>query len=724
MAGTSGIRGTRALPRHFAVCVSKWRNITPIVLAGYVSITPFEALAQENESAPDTATSIIVTADQIRSGYVEKESEVGFGFPAESVRVPQSVQVINRRLIEDIAPSNLSDIVRTVSGVSAARNSIEPFGSFKLRGFTVSQTIVDGIRNTNSLNIQAEGLASIESVEILRGPGGAVYGLSSPGGVINVVSKKPLREFKFEAAASVGNFSHRQIDLDLTGPITSDGALRFRISGGYENRESFVEFVDVERVQIAPSIEWEPVAGLVARYQGDYRRRDGLRYIGLPLEGTLINTNEFVLPRSLFTGEPGQGDTVSESWVHTLSLERQSDGPNVERLYVRFTQTDFDQPSVAAAAFRPDGRTLNRRFNRFVEDQDEIIVGAQIVRSIRVGGFEPVLSAGVDFADWTYNSRFDRGFVGPLDVLNPVYGSSIDDIFVLAESIDKFTQVGGYIQAVVDLKPDITLMLGGRWDRLENETTDISFASSGKSVDSQFSPRAGISWQVAPGIVPYASFSRTFEANPNFGFVRSPDGAPFGPQTGRQWEAGVKLDAVVGLTSTISLFDIELTNVLTPDPADPFFRIPTGKQRSRGFEFINTWEPFENLTVLASYSYTDAFVSADTNVAPGTRLDNVPEHSVRLWGRYAQQIAQGTVGGFTAGFTSDSAVSIGIGSPLTVPGYSVFQAGAFVRRGNIVASIRADNLFDRDYLLRGAFGGNGVVPGDARRVLFTLAFRP
>ncbi len=680
------------------------------------------ATAQTNDGG--TVDEIVVTGERLQSGYVAEQAEVGLGFAGDTARVPQSIQVVTRRLLEDIKPTTLSDIVSIAGGTSSTRNGIEPFSSFKLRGFTVSQTFVDGIRNTNSLNIQTEGLASFEQVEVLRGPGGALYGVSSPGGVINIVSKKPLTTPRIEASLGLGNFDHREAMIDLTGPLSADGSLRARVVGAYEDRDSFVDFVAVERLQISPSIEWEPSSGLVLRYQADYRERDGLRYISLPVQGTLTNRDTLALPNSLFTGEPGQGNTVSEAVVQTLVVERDADGPKLDRFYVRYTDSEYDQPSVAAADLQDDGRTLNRRFNRFVEEQEEIIVGAQFVREIGFGSLMPVVSAGFDYAEWTYDSDFFRGAVAPLDLLDPVYGATVDGIFLLASSQDRFEQLGGYLQTVIDLNDDVTVLVGARIDRLENRTESRRAETSGSSTDTEVSPRFGLSWEAAPGIVPYISYGENIEANPNFGFVRSPDGAPFGPQTGRQWELGVKLNSIAGLTSTLAVFDVERSNVLTPDPADPFFRVPTGEQRSRGIELINTWQPTDNFTLLANYAYTDAEVSEDNVIASGTPLDNVPKHSGRLWGRYAWQLGGDWIGGLTGGLTYNSSAFIGIGNDLEIPSYDVFEFGAFLRRGPFVIDVKVDNLTDEDYFLRGAFGGNGVVPGDERRILVTFARRP
>ena len=692
-----------------------------------VALSPFLLFAHftfAQTTDRETVDEIVVTGERLQSGYLEEQAEVGLGFPGDTARVPQSIQVVTRRLLDDLKPTTLSGIVSVAGGTSSPRNGVEPFSSFKLRGFTVSQTFVDGIRNTNSLNIQAEGLASFEQVEVLRGPGGALYGLSSPGGVVNIVTKKPLTTSRMEASIGIGNFDHRDVMLDLTGPLSGDGSLRARVVGAYEDRDSFVDFVGVERLQLSPSIEWEHSSGLVLRYQADYREREGLRYISLPVEGTLTNLDTIDLPNSLFTGEPGQGDTVSEALVQTFVVERDADGPRLDRFYVRYTDTEYDQPSVAAAGVQDDGRTLDRRFNRFVEEQEELIVGAQFVREIDFGGFTPTLSAGFDYAEWTYDSEFFRGAVAPLDLLDPVYGATVDGIFLLASSRDEFEQIGGYLQGVFELGDDVMVLLGARVDRLDNTTESLRNGTSGSSTDTEVSPRFGLSWEATPGLVPYVSYAETFEANPNFGFVRSPDGTPFGPQTGRQWELGVKLASIAGLTSTLAAFDIELSNVLTPDPADPFFRVPTGEQRSRGIEFINTWQPAENFTLLASYTYTDAEVTEDNVIESGTPLANVPKHSGRLWARYAQALGGEWIGGLTGGWTSNSSAFIGIGNDLEIPGYDIFEFGAFLRRGPFVVDIKVDNLSDEDYFLRGAFGGNGVVPGDERRILVTFARRP
>jgi outer membrane receptor for ferric coprogen and ferric-rhodotorulic acid len=154
------------------------RSTVTVRLLGIASIVltaPATMAAQAAVDTVQTLPGVAITAGRSAVGYIERHSDVGLGFPAELRRVPQSVHVISNRMLKEQRPVSLAEIVRNTGGVSASRNSVENFRSFKLRGFEIGEAFTDGIRNTGSLNIQGEGLGTIERVEILRGPGAAVY---------------------------------------------------------------------------------------------------------------------------------------------------------------------------------------------------------------------------------------------------------------------------------------------------------------------------------------------------------------------------------------------------------------------------------------------------------------------------------------------------------------------------------------------------------------------
>jgi len=681
-------------------------------------------VAQAPRDSATALPGVVISAGKSADGYIERHSDVGMGFPTELRRVPQSVHVISSRMLREQRPVSLAEIVRNTGGVSASRNSVEVFRSFKLRGFDIGEAFTDGIRNTGSLNIQAEGLATVDRVEILRGPGSAVFGLGAPGGVVNLVTKKPLAERRAEFTMSAGNFGYVQPEIDLTGPVDAKGRLRYRLIGSYQQRDSYIDFVSPQALQVAPSVEYSLRDNVILRYQLDVRRNEQLRYISHPFVGTVSRTDEIRLPRSLFTGEPGQGATKNDGEQHTLLLERTTGSVGRDRLFVRINDNRFLQPSVAPNVQSADGRTLTRRFNLFDEAENERVLGGQIVRQRTLGRTTHTVSLGADVATWWYTSEFTRGAIDPLDLVNPVYGAQPSGLFVLADSRDEFVQGGLSVQDAISIGPRLTVLAGGRLSRLTQQTEDRSSSTTTESEHTQFSPRLGAAFEVSTGIVPFVSLSQSFIARPSFGFVRSPDGSPFEPERGSQMEAGIKFDLGGRLMTTLAAFEITRSNVPTPDPDDPALRILTGEQRSRGIEFLGSWEPTDRIALFGSYAYTDAVVTRDETFATGARLDNVPFNSGRLWGRWSQLVRQRYIFGATAGVSYASDVRPGIGNPLRVPSYTVVDAGLFVDASKVSVQLTVQNLTDDFYFVRGAFGGNGVIPGDARRIMTTVRWRP
>jgi iron complex outermembrane receptor protein len=541
--------------------------------------------------------------------------------------------------------------------------------------------------------------------------------------VLNIVTKKPLAVQQSDLSFSGGNFGYFQPEVDVTGPIGSGTALRYRMIGSYQQRESYIDFVEPEALQIAPSLEWSLRPDLIVRYQLDLRRNSQLRYISLPFVGTVSRTDELRLPRALFTGEPGQGLTRNDGEQHTLMLERSLGAVTRDRLYARLTDNRYFQPSVAPNVQSADGRTLTRRYNQFDESEAEAVFGGQFVRQRALGQSLHTVSFAFDVARWSYDSEFVRGSVPPLDLLNPQYGAVPTNLFTLADSRDEIVQGGLSLQDALAIGDRLTLLVGGRVDRVTLNTEDREGGTDATSTNTQFSPRVGAAYEVVRGIVPFVSLSRSFLSRPAFGSVRTRSGETFAPERGRQIEAGLKLDLGGRVMSTFSVYDLERSNVPTADPDDPAFQVLTGLQRSRGFEFLSSWEPTPQIAFFGSYSYTDARVINAANFDEGAWLDNVPYNSGRLWSRWSTSLGSQRTLGLMFGLTYADQVAPGIGSALRVPGYTVLDGGAFLELRNLSAQLNAQNLTDDFYFVRGAFGGTGVIPGDARRVMLTLRWR-
>jgi iron complex outermembrane recepter protein len=639
--------------------------------------------------------------------------------------IPQSIQVVPQQVIEDQKPLTLSGILRNVSGLSQTRTDFEVFRSFKLRGFDVLDTTTDGVRNTDSLNIQPDGLANVERVEVLKGPASALYGRGSIGGGINIVTKKPLPDSHREISLNMGSFKHVQPGVDVSGPLNKSKSARYRLIGEYERRDSFIDFIEIEKYQIAPSLQFDLGSSSTLTLQSDYRYHRQPRYLGLPLYGTITGTDDIKLPLSRFLSEPGLDKTKNTGLQSTAILNHRFSSDWSGQVAYRWTQNSFFQPTAPPRALQADNRTLNRGFNLFDERERESAIEANTTRSVRWGSVEHKVTAGFDYAWWRYDSKFFSGAIAPINIENPVYGAQPTGVFLLADTRDIISSYGLFAQDQMTLLPKLKAVVGGRFDRIRNKNTDFAVPVNGERKDSQFSPRLGLVVEVAPRVSVYGSYSTSI--HPNYGEAfANPIAEPFRPQRGRQYEAGIKFDLSRRLFGTVSGYQVTQKDVLVDDPGDQsgFFSVPTGEQRSRGLEVDLFWSPVNSLDILTSYAYTDAEVEKDTDPSLiGKSLKNVPRQSARVWGKYELAIGDDSRLGFGGGFTYTSDLPGDLGNTFVVPGYTVSDAMAFFKYKQLTLQVNVYNLFDNEYFHRAAFGAQGIIPGEPLRAVASIGVR-
>lgn len=705
-------------------------TLVSLLLASVLSARSAGAQTQSGvaSSSPTTSnvdtvarriTGVLIKAGPDLTAGVGRIADVGMGFSTDVGRIPQSVYVISKQLLFEQQPSTLSEIVRNIPGVSAARVTAETFRGFKLRGFPVTETVTDGIRNTGSLNIQPDGLASLERVEVMTGPSGAIFGQAGGGGgAVNLVTKKPLSVRRYEATFGAGESGLLNGTVDAGGPLTSGKSLRYRLVGGYDERQSVIDFVEPKAFQVAPSLEWTRGVTSVL-YQLDWREREQIRFHSLPFVGTLVGRSHVQVERDLFTGEPAQGLTKNHGLQQTVQLRRIIGQKTLARVYARLTANSYFQPSVTPRTIQADSVHLNRRFTLFDDAEDEIVAGAQIARRDTLAGAEHVITVGADASRWEYNSRLSFGTVAAIDLANPVYGSPISNVNLIDDTGDRWTNTGAFVQDLIALTPSVTLLAGVRADRLTNFTQSRVSNTSGDLTRVSVSPRVGATWEIRPGTVAFASYSRGFIANPFAGSLPSPEGTPFEPQRSIGYETGVKLDLPGSALLGASLFQLDRTNVPTADPDDATRQVTTGEQRTRGAELALAWEPTSFSSVLANYARTSALLVRDNTFTPGNRIENVPENTARLWGKVEKPFGAGAALGATFGLTYASDVAATLANTIFVPGYTVLDAGLVLRTSRGDVQLLVQNLTDRHYYARGAFGGIGVIPGEARRIMLS-----
>ncbi|MEH2082412.1 MAG: TonB-dependent receptor, partial [Nostoc sp.] len=321
-------------------------------------------------------------------------------------------------------------------------------------------------------------------------------------------------------------------------------------------------------------------------------------------------------------------------------------------------------------------------------------IDTHVIGDFNTGNIKHKLLVGFDLFRQTRRTSVLRTAAAPLDVFNPVYGQPLGDTLGGVDVFFRDDALGFYLQDQVTLANNLKLLVGGRYDLVENEFANRITSTASVQSDSAFSPRVGIVYQPIAPVSLYASYSRSFEQITGAGR----DDSLFKPQRGTQYEVGVKTDLFDNkLSATLALYQLTLTNILTSDPIDSNFDVQTGEQRSRGVELSVTGEILPGWNVIGFYGYTDARFTKDNNIPVGNRVSGAPEHVASLWTTYT--FLTGSLKGFGGGIGFNY---VGDNKPdnlntYTIPSYFLTDAALYYRQNNFSVGLNLNNIFNVRY---------------------------
>jgi len=651
-------------------------------------------------------------------GYKADRSITGTKTNTPLIKTPQAVSVVTRDRLDDQNVRSLPDAIRNVPGVNVINTGGFDADFYDIRGFRSSNnTYLDGLKSDPSLFVEQETFG-LQRVEVLRGPASVLYGQNAPGGIVNLITKRPLSAPHAEVGVSTDTFGSFEFNADGGGPLFESDRARIRLSALFSDKQDFTDFVQKKRVFVQPTLEVDlppdTTLTLIASYQQDV---DFIKNQGLPAQGTVLPNPNGSIPLDRFTGEPDFNDFTIEQSRLGYELDHSiSDGWSI-RHNVRGQVYDFAGQTIFNAGFAGNQRDLNRAPS--FQDVDNVSVASdlQVEGNASTGSIEHHLLLGTDYYYRDLRRQFGGGTVAALDVFAPAYGSSVTRGTTFLDSDSLQNDLGFYGQDQIDLSERLSVVLGGRYDIAWLDTTNNLTGAETSKRDDAFTGRAGILYEVVPGVVPYFSYAESFVP------VSGTDaqGQPFEPETGTQFEVGVKtefLDGKVGWN--IALFDLTRQNVTTTDPNNTNFSIQTGEQRSRGVETellvnLDQWE------AVASYAFMEAEITKDNTFSEGNGLRSIPRHSASLWGKYK-------FSGLLSGLSIGSGVRFvgeregDLANTFTLPDYTVVDAGVFYETESLDASLNVSNLFDKDYFI-GSFSRNQVHIGEPLTVRASVSIK-
>ena len=615
--------------------------------------------------------------------------------------IPQSIQVINRKVIDDRQALTITDLANNVSGVQRGGFDFGDFPSqvYLIRGFE-GKSLINGFREQTVIN--SYDITAVDRVDFLKGPSSVLYGQGGLGGMVNTVTKMPTPDTHLWTRGSFGSFDLYRGELDAGGNLPGNNDLFGRINFAYRNSGSYIDFHHDDNIFVSPSFTWNITPQTDLTVLLHYQSLENVFEYGLPQEPESLN-----VPISRFFGEPGFNNMQVESGSASYFLNHRFNDDWRFRSAFRSNMAREKDRSMMATFLYDDRRTLDREAQTFKEriDADDYALQNELYGKFKTGAVNHQVMVGTEVArvDNASGLSFaEPGTIPTIDIYNPVYGQSFKDFAApnisLHQNTDSF---GVYFQDQIEILDNLKLTGGGRYDWFNYTSKAVDDPASDARVNGEkFSPRVGLVYQPIRSTSLYFGWNNSF--NPvTFGRT---NGEPLKPESGEQFEIGVKQELFgERLWANLAFFEIERQNISVTDINDPTKVRQVGEQKSKGIELDIQGQPIDGLNLIASYAFTDAFVNKDTSIPIGSRLFGVPEHSGSFWGTYEIQYGMFRGFGFGSGiYVVDDSRSTGLPlasesqstSVFNLPSYARLDSMFYYKYKNWRAQINLKNLND------------------------------
>ncbi|ABD89148.1 TonB-dependent siderophore receptor [Rhodopseudomonas palustris] len=735
--------------------VIEGRNVKPRAAAKRVARAPAVRQAPVEPAPVADATPRETARGPVR-GIVAQRSSTGSKTDAAILETPQSISVVTKDQIAAQGARSVAEALRYEPGVVSESRVGDRFDNVFIRGFGGFGANAnylhfwDGLRLPRGVSYAMPSVDPylLERVEILRGPASVLYGQNNLGGMVNLISKNPTATPQGEVMARFGDHNRYEGGFDVSGPLTKDGDLLYRLIGLGRKADTEVNDTTTERQLIAPTITWRPSVDTTWTIRGSYDHDPSAYQPNwLPALGTLQSNPNGQIPKNFFSGHPAYNEYDRTQTSVGYEFEHHFDEMWSVRQNLRYMEVSSDFKALSVTGFGTGSSCgagskanlcLARTTTHYIEQLKAASLDNQVEAKFDTGWLHHTVLAGLDYQTSSANAQFGSGTATNINYLNPNYGTLAGPALTSRTDQER-NQLGVYAQDQVRLgKLAVVLGVRNDWADASSETRTLAngkITSSARPDDSAATWRAGATYLFDNGFAPYASYSTSFE--PTIGTDYT--GAAFVPTTGEQYEVGVKYQPV-GLNGffMLSYFDITQNNVLTLDTAhlvsaNPLCtasgtscQIQQGQVRSKGVELSGKATLSPGLDLVAAYSHTDIEISKSTQVVGGIAVQGktpvgAPANTASLWLDYTLQ--SGPLAGFGGGggvrYVGSSFGDNINSAAMVVPAYTLADlqlhydlAGLSVQLKGWKLAVNMSNVFDKTYVSACAsatqcFYGNG-----------------
>lgn len=630
-------------------------------------------------------------------GYRAESSTAGGLVDIPDVRFPGTVNVVSSDVIRDQQVLNFQDIARDAGATVAGGNTLFA-DRFFLRGFELNSRDFrkDGFLDPTYV---PRDFANIDRIEILKGPASVLYGAGSPTGMVNLITKKPLdSEFAY-FTATLGSFKRQRYTIDVNGAADDCRSHLYRINVAHEDADAFVDYNFLSRTMIAPTLTWKIDDDTTLTWLGEIHRDRRTPNQGVPV----FNGSAVGLPPNRYVGQPANDFIHFEEYRNTLQLTRAIDedwtlSVGGSSLFYRF-------PGSSTGVANPLGGSLFLQSRTDVPKESEQSQSfiTNLAGDVEILGMRHQLLAGLEYNYFDSNAIFNSGVLPvPFDVSDPVYTNPpATPVFGSNFPVYRQQRVGGYLQDLVQVTDELSLLAGVRFDRLaldfERGLVLGGFPLPITTTDQTYyrtTPRVGVVYQpwADDALAFYFNYSQSF-APPGGGIYQNT--TTIKPITGEGWEGGIKSTLADGLTLDVAGY------YATRNHADlstsSFFLVQVGEERSQGAEINLLGRLSERSSIAANYAYTDSRLNDASIGLANVQQRNVPYNSANVWFRYDVVQSRERTIGWAMGLVYLDPRAGDLANTFQLPAYTRWDGGLYYTQGRLNANLYAENLFDVNY---------------------------
>ncbi|WP_439820200.1 TonB-dependent siderophore receptor [Pseudomonas sp. HLG18] len=646
-------------------------------------------------------------------GYTATRTAAGTKTDTALVEAPRSISVATRQQMDDRSVHSLDDAVRYMPGITASSYGSDTRADWlRVRGFEPTQ-FLDGLPLPKGVYANPKQETwNLDRLALLRGPASSVYGQTPPGGLLDMVSRRPSDVQSSEIQLQYGSDNHRQINFASTGKIDDAGQFLYGLSGVVRDSDTQIDHIENKRYNIAPSLTWNIDDDTKFTLLTQFTRDDtGITSQFLPVQGTKID-----MPFGKVSHHKNLGDPDWEYYDRTYyalgyAFEHRLNDVWQFKQNLRYTKSDLSFQGITVGSYPftqvdNDGN-VGRSTTIVDEDISQFAVDNNFQADFATGDIRHTLLLGLDHqrSNTNYTSIF--GSAPDINVNNPIHGQPIVRPARSTAFYDynqKTYQTGLYIQDQMALD-QWRLTLGGREDWVHTGTQFINKADATNTErDKAFSGNAAISYVFDSGFVPYLSYAESFQ--PTSGADASSTES-LKPTEGKQWELGIKYQPPGSKTLlSAAVYDLTQKNVSVSSFVNGVsITSQTGEVKVKGLELEATSDVTDNLKVIAAYTLAKSEVQ--NGVDKGNRLQLMPNQQASLWADYTWH--SGVLDGFGIGAgarytgnTYGDKANTWLGK---ADAYTVFDASVHYDLGRLDNSLKgaslavnATNLLDKDYI--------------------------